>query len=42
MDLVADRGRRHMQLVGGPAEAHVPGRGFERPQRAQGGKMIIH
>jgi hypothetical protein len=31
-----------MQLVGGLAEAHMPGRRFKRPQRAQWGQMIIH
>ena len=31
MDLMADRGRRDMELVGGLAEAHMAGRRFEGP-----------
>ena len=33
LDLVADRGRRQAELVGGAGEIEVPGRRFQRPQR---------
>jgi len=34
-DLVAERSRRHMQLFGGPREAHVARNGLEGTQRIQ-------
>ena len=35
-DLVAERGRRDVQLLGGLGEAQMPSRGLEGPQRIQG------
>ena len=42
VDLMADGGRRHMQLGCGPAEAHVAGRCFERSQGTQRREMAVH
>jgi hypothetical protein len=42
MDLVADRGRGHVEFVSGPAEAVQPRRRLEGPQRAQRRKVSLH
>jgi hypothetical protein len=42
VDLMADCGRGDMQLVGGLAEAHIPGRRFKSPKCAQRRQMAIH
>jgi hypothetical protein len=39
MDLMADRRRRHVELFGRLAEAHMPGGRLESAQRTQGWKM---
>ena len=42
VDLMADRGRRHAEFVGGFAEAHQPGGRLKRAQRAQGREAGVH
>ena len=41
-DLMAERGRRHMQLLGGLGEAQVPGRGLERLEGIERGQGAAH
>lgn len=38
-DLVADRGRRNAQFIGGLTEAHMPRSGLEGPKRPQRRKL---
>jgi hypothetical protein len=40
--LMADGSRGDMEFVCGLAEAHMAGRGFERPQRAQRREVAVH
>ncbi len=42
LDLVADGGRRDVQLVGRPREAEMPGRNLESSQRIQRGHLSRH
>jgi hypothetical protein len=42
VDLMADRGRGHVELGGGLAEALQPGRGLERAQGAERRQVTVH